>query len=74
MIVQHIERASGYGYNYRTSQVSRYGLRPIGEEVHCVMDDFGNLIVVGPWRVCTELQSIPDNFFITGVAQMSIAS
>ena len=52
MIKQHIERAKGYGYNYRTSYVSqRHGVRPIGAEVHCVVDDFGNLVAVGGWRV-----------------------
>ena len=51
MIKQHIERARGYGYNYRTSYVSRRGVRHIGAEVHCVVDDFGNLVAVGGWRV-----------------------
>ena len=51
MIKQHIERARGYGYNYRTSYVSQHGARPIGAEVHCVVDDFGNLVAVGGWRV-----------------------
>ncbi len=51
MSKQHIERARGYGYNCRTSYVSRHGVRPIGAEVHCVVDDFGNLVAVVGWRV-----------------------
>lgn len=51
MIKTHIERARGYGYNYRTTYVMKCGCRPIGAEVHCVMDDFGSLVVVGGWRV-----------------------
>lgn len=56
MIETRIERASGYGYNYRTSLATLYGLRPFGAEVHCVMDDFGNLVIVFPWRVAPELR------------------
>lgn len=52
MIKTYIERARGYGYNYRTSYMSpQRGCRPIGAEVHCVVDDFGALVAVGGWRV-----------------------
>jgi hypothetical protein len=46
-----VERARGFGYNYRTTLVTRYGSKPIGQEAHCVIDDFGNLVSVGGWRV-----------------------
>jgi hypothetical protein len=45
-----ITKAPRYGYNYRTIARTRYGWRSIGAEAHCVMDDFGSLVVVGPWQ------------------------